>query len=146
MTLMFLNGTAMAGQKDHDAHRGSTFLGPARTASLYRFFVVRDEFPGLYPVASGGRCIDGELYEIPSETLRGNLLPAEPVELELGQIQLVDGETVHAMLLMPSRLRPEEKLVDISELGGFRSYQRFLVANGRIWDALASDPVTFSQV
>ncbi len=26
MALMFLNGTAMSGQKDHSAHRGSTFL------------------------------------------------------------------------------------------------------------------------
>ena len=50
MRRMFLNGTAMSGQKDHGAIAGATFVGPARTAPRYRFFAVRDEFPGLFPV------------------------------------------------------------------------------------------------
>ncbi len=129
MTVMFLNGTAMSGQKDHGAHAGSTFLGPATTTARYRFFAVRDEFPGLYPVVSGGRCIEGELYDIPDEILRGTLLPSEPAELELGEIELIDGETVNAMILVLSRLQPGDKVVDIAELGGFRAYQRFLAAN-----------------
>ena len=131
MPLMFLNGTAMSGQKDHACHAGSAFLGPARTAGRYRFFAVRDEFPGLFPVAVGGRAIDGELYDIPEDILHHKLLPAEPPELELGTIELRDGETVHAMILRPERLAPADKVVDISELGGFRAYQRFLVANDR---------------
>lgn len=129
---MFLNGTAMAGQKDREAHTGSTFLGPARTAPFYRFIVVRDEFPGLLPVTENGRCIDGELYDIPDDVLHERLMPAEPAELELGQIQLLDGVTVHAMLLVPSRLRTEDKTVDVSELGGFRAYQAFLADNEKI--------------
>jgi hypothetical protein len=129
MTQMFLNGTAMAGQPDHACHQGSTFLGPARTSATFRFFAVRDNFPGLFKVPAGGRVIDGELYDIPDEVLHERLLPAEPRELEFGTIQLLDGETVHAMLLVPSRLSPGDKVVDISELGGFRAYQRFLDAN-----------------
>ena len=140
MTLMFLNGTAMTGQKDHGAHAGSTFLGPARTTASYRFYAVRDEFPGLYPVASGGRCIDGELYDIPDEVLRHTLLPSEPTELELATITLIDGEAVHAMVLMPSRLQPGDKVVDIAELGGFRADQRFLAANRDLDAVLRSDP------
>lgn len=140
MTLMFLNGTAMWGQKDHSAHAGSTFLGPARTAARYRFFAVRDEFPGLYPLERGGRMIDGELYDIPDDILRDRLLPAEPPELRLGSIELADGKVVHAMLLVPSRLAPGDRVVDISELGGFRAYQRFLVDNGRVGQTLAADP------
>jgi gamma-glutamylcyclotransferase (GGCT)/AIG2-like uncharacterized protein YtfP len=61
---MFLNGTAMSGQKDHHAIAGATFVGPARTAPRHRFFAVRDEFPGLLPVDEGGLSIDGELYEV----------------------------------------------------------------------------------
>lgn len=137
MPLMFLNGTAMAGQKDHGSHAGSTFLGPARTAAAYRFFVVRDEFPGLYPVERGGRSVDGELYEIPDAILRGQLLPAEPRELELGTIRLIDDEEVNAMILQPDRLTPGDRVVDVSELGGFRAYQRFLAANARIDEILA---------
>jgi gamma-glutamylcyclotransferase (GGCT)/AIG2-like uncharacterized protein YtfP len=136
MTLMFLNGTAMSGEKDHGAHAGSTFLGPARTTARYRFFAVRDEFPGLLPVAVGGRCIDGELYDIPDDVLRDRLLPSEPAELDFGEIELIDGETVNAMILVPSRIRPDDKVVDIAELGGFRAYQRFLAANARLADTL----------
>jgi len=35
MTLMFLNGTAMSGQKDHAAHPGSSFLDPASVVSRF---------------------------------------------------------------------------------------------------------------
>ncbi len=140
MTLMFLNGTAMSGQKDHRAHAGSVFLGPARTTAAYRFFAIRDEFPGLFPVAHGGRCIDGELYDIPDDVLTGSLLPSEPPELELGDIELVDGEAVHAMLLVPARISPGDKLVDIAELGGFRAYQRFLAANLDVHATLGAQP------
>jgi len=136
MPLMFLNGSAMTGQKDYACHTGSTFLGPARTAGTYRFFAVRDEFPGLLPVADGGRSIDGELYEMPEEVLYEQLLPAEPAELELGTVALIDGEEVHAMVLQPDRLTPGDKVVDISELGGFRAYQRFLSANKRLGHTL----------
>jgi gamma-glutamylcyclotransferase (GGCT)/AIG2-like uncharacterized protein YtfP len=133
---MFLNGTAMSGQKDHACHAGSTFLGPARTSARYRFFAVRDEFPGLLPVETGGRPIDGELYDIPEEILRDQLLPAEPRELDLGTIELIDGEAVAAMLLAPERLALSDRVVDISELGGFRAYQRFLAANNRLTEVL----------
>jgi gamma-glutamylcyclotransferase (GGCT)/AIG2-like uncharacterized protein YtfP len=136
MTLMFLNGTAMSGQKDFDAHQGSRFLGPARTTARYRFFAVRDEFPGLLPVERDGRVIEGELYDIPEDILRDRLLPAEPRELELGTIELIEGEVVHAMHLVPARLAPRDKIIDISEFGGFRGYQRHLAANERLAESL----------
>ncbi len=129
MPLMFLNGTAMSGQKDHGCHSGSTFVGPARTTAAYRFFAIRDEFPGLFPAPSGGRVIHGELYDMPDDILTGRLLPAEPAELDLGRVTLIDGEEVLAMILQPDRLAPGDKVVDISELGGFRAYQRYLAAN-----------------
>lgn len=140
MPEMFLNGTAMSGQKDHGAHAGSTFLGPARTAAHCRFFAVRDEFPGLLEVPRGGRAIDGELYDIPDDILRSTLLPAEPAELELGTIELADGEVVHAMLLRPERLVAGDRVVDIAELGGFRAYQRHLAANATLADTLGRTP------
>lgn len=136
MPKMFLNGTAMSGQKDHACHAGSTFLGPARTASHYRFFAIRDEFPGLFPVEHGGRMIVGELYDMPEHVLRDQLLPAEPRELELGEIELDDGRIVNAMILRPERIDMGDKVVDIAELGGFRSYQAFLVSNAVALDVL----------
>ena len=139
MTLMFLNGTAMSGQKDRGSHAGSTFLGPARTAARYRFYAVRDEFPALFPVDRGGRSILGELFDIPESILYDYLLPSEPDGLVLGQIELEDGETVVAMLLSVERIKAGDRLVDIAELGGFRAYQAFLSSNRRIADVLGRD-------
>jgi hypothetical protein len=68
--------------------------------------------------------------------LHDQLLPAEPPELELGTIELIDGETVHAMILHPDRLAGSDKVVDISEFGGFRAYQRFVAANARLGEVL----------
>jgi Gamma-glutamyl cyclotransferase, AIG2-like len=132
MRRMFLNGTAMAGQKDHAAVDGATFIGPARTSSDYRFFAVRDEFPGLLPVEAGGCSIVGELYEMSEEILFGSLLPAEPAELEIGTIELDDGQIVNAMQLQPERLVAGDKVVDIADLGGFRAYQAHLAANSAL--------------
>lgn len=129
MRRMFLNGTAMSGQKDHHAIAGARFLGAARTAPHYRFFAVRDEFPGLFPVAEGGRSILGELYEVSEEILFGSLLPEEPAELEIGTIELDDGQIVNAMHLQPERLVAGDKVVDIADLGGWRAYQAHLAAN-----------------
>ena len=126
---MFLNGTAMAGQKDHHAVAGATFLGPRRTAPAFRFYAVRDEFPGLFPVGDEGVPIVGELYEMSEEMLLHSLLPEEPAELELGEITLEDGEVVNAMILQAERIKPDDKVVDIADLGGWRAYQAHLAAN-----------------
>lgn len=129
---MFLNGTAMSGQKDHHAIAGATFLGAARTAPRYRFYAVRDEFPGLFPVESGGAAIAGELYEVSEEILFTSLLPEEPAELEIGTIELDDGQIVNAMQLQPERLAAGDKVVDIADLGGWRAYQAHLTANAQL--------------
>ena len=63
---LFVNGEGMSGGKVHYSIEGHPFLGAARTAPRYRFFSVRDELPGLWPVAEDGASIDGELYEDPS--------------------------------------------------------------------------------
>ncbi|HLI56307.1 MAG TPA: hypothetical protein VKY26_04645, partial [Actinomycetota bacterium] len=73
MTFMVLNGTAIAGQKDHAAHAGSSLLGAARTAARYRCFAVRDEFPGLYPQPNGGRMVHAMLL-VPSRLAPGDLI------------------------------------------------------------------------
>jgi len=134
---MFLNGTAMAGQKDHHAVDGATFLGARRTAPFYRFVAVRDAFPGLLPVAEGGVSVPGELYELSEEMLFGSLMPEEPAELELGTIVLDDGEVVNAMHLQVERVVPGDKVVDIADLGGWRAYQAHLAANAALPGLLA---------
>jgi gamma-glutamylcyclotransferase (GGCT)/AIG2-like uncharacterized protein YtfP len=129
---MFLNGTAMSGQRDHHAIAGSLFLGSRRTAPRYRLVAVRNAFPGLLPMTEGGASIEGELYEMSEEALFRGLMPVEPVELELGTVQLDDGEIVNAMHLQPDRLSTDDDVVDISALGGWRSYQGFLLQNSEL--------------
>jgi gamma-glutamylcyclotransferase (GGCT)/AIG2-like uncharacterized protein YtfP len=137
---MFLNGTAMSGQPDHHAVVGARFLGPARTAPLYRFYAVRDAFPGLYPVPPDsqlvGASIEGELYELPEEMLYDSLMPEEPAELELGVVELSDGSVVNAMHLQFERLAPDDRVVDIAGFGGWRAYQDFIADQQRLAAAL----------
>lgn len=135
---MFLNGTAMSGQKDHGTIDGARLVGPVRTAARYRFIAVRDEFPGLFPVEDGGCCIEGELYEMDHAVLHDSLLPSEPAELELATIELEDGRQVNAMQLMPDRLTAGDKIVDIADFGGWRAYQAHLAANAGLADVLGS--------
>jgi gamma-glutamylcyclotransferase (GGCT)/AIG2-like uncharacterized protein YtfP len=123
---MFLNGTAMSGQPDHHRLHRARFLGVVATAPRYRFYAVRDEFPGLVPVRENGMSIQGELYDIDTETWQSSLGPSEPTELALGEIELADGTTVYAMILDPAALVPGD-LTDITELG---SWRRHLVATG----------------
>ncbi|MEU6729476.1 gamma-glutamylcyclotransferase [Nonomuraea wenchangensis] len=118
---MFVNGQAMSGGSLNTALAGARFLGPATTAPLYRFYSVRDEFPGLHPVGAGGHAVPGELYEVTYEILREHLLPGEPPELELGVIELADGSGSLSMRMRAEALGAPG-VTDISEAGGWRAH------------------------
>ena len=45
MALMFLNGDGMRGGRAHYTIEGVPLIGERRTAPLYRFYSIRDEFP-----------------------------------------------------------------------------------------------------
>ncbi|MCU1494390.1 MAG: hypothetical protein JWO62_2154 [Acidimicrobiaceae bacterium] len=119
---MFVNGEAMSGGRLHYAIGGATFLGARSTAPRYRFFSVRDEFPGLYLDQRDGVAVPGELYEASYEMIRERLLPAEPPELELGVIELDDGTGSLAMGMRSDALGLPGVL-DISERGGWKAYR-----------------------
>ena len=99
MVPLFVNGEGMSGGQVHHSIAGLPFLGPARTAPRYRFFSVRDEFPGLWAVADGGVSVPGELYDVPLDVIRDRFIPAEPPELELSVIELDDGSSAVAVVL-----------------------------------------------
>jgi hypothetical protein len=118
---MFVNGEAMTGGRLHRHLNDAVFRGPCRTAPRYRFYSVRDEFPGLHPVAEGGVSVPGELYEVSYAVLRDRLLPAEPPELELGIIELDDGSGSLSMRMRADAVH-SGSVVDISDRGGWLSY------------------------
>ncbi|MFY7070140.1 allophanate hydrolase-related protein [Nocardiopsis changdeensis] len=118
---MFVNGQAMSGGEISHALEGARFLGPALTAPRYRFYSVRDEFPGLHPVGEDGRAVPGELYEVEYAQLRERLLPEEPEELELGVVEMADGSGALAMRMRAASLGLPG-VSDISDRGGWRAH------------------------
>ncbi|WP_328394294.1 allophanate hydrolase-related protein [Nocardia sp. NBC_00416] len=121
LVTMFVNGQAMSGGTLNDALDNARFLGRVTTAPRYRFYSVRDEFPGLHPVAEGGAAIPGELYEVEYDVLREELLPREPAELELGVIELADGSGSLSMRMRETALGAPD-VTDISDRGGWLAY------------------------
>jgi hypothetical protein len=121
MARMFLNGQAMAGGPFHHHLRGAPLLAATRTAPGYRFFSIRDVCPGLLPDPSAESAIEGEVYDVPDEVLRDDLLPTEPPELEFGIIKLADGSPCFSMILRRGEL---ERGVhrEITAFGGWRAY------------------------
>ena len=123
---MFLNGGGMRGGSVHHHIEGiAEFAGEVRTAPKYRFYSVRDEFPGIHLVGDGGHAVVGELYKLPLGVLRDRLLPAEPVELELSIIELEDGSASLSMVMREAELH-SEGVVDISTHGAWRTYKQSL--------------------
>lgn len=121
MTVLFCNGEGMRGGAVHGNLAGETFLGEARTAPRYRFFSIRDEFPGVVDVGEGsGASVPGELYDVELRTLLDRFLPGEPPELELGVVELDDGRAVLGMVLRPEE---RDRHRDITDLGGWRAYR-----------------------
>ncbi|GLY13710.1 gamma-glutamylcyclotransferase [Kineosporia sp. NBRC 101677] len=118
---MFVNGQGMRGGEFNDAFAEARFVGEFDTAPRYRFFSVRDEFPGLHPVESGGAAVPGEVYELPYLMLADRLLPREPAELELGIIELADGSGSLAMRMRAEALHRSD-VEDISAVGGWRAH------------------------
>ncbi|HJY02616.1 MAG TPA: Na+/H+ antiporter NhaA, partial [Streptosporangiaceae bacterium] len=101
--------------------RLAVLIGERRTAALYRFYSVRDEFPALYPVAQGGQPVLGELYDVPMGPLSA-LLATEPPELELSIIELEGGDLSFGMVLRDAEhARGLHK--DITSYGGWRAYR-----------------------
>lgn len=120
MPLLFVNGGGMRGGAVHHTISDTEFLGEVLSAPLYRFYSVRDEFPGMALAEPGtGVAVPGELYEVPLRTLLDRFIPSEPPELELSVVELADGRPALAVVLRESE-RPHHR--DISDRGGWRAY------------------------
>jgi hypothetical protein len=128
---MFLNGGGMRGGSLHHLLRDAPLVAETTTAPLYRLYSVGDRYPALQLAreapdpahpgsAQAGSAIAGEVYDLPLDVLRDDLLPAEPPELELGVIQLADGTASLGMILR--RACPALELSDITGFGGWRAY------------------------
>lgn len=118
---MFLNGGGMRGGPLHHQLQGAPLVRAARSAPGYRYYSVGDRFPAMVAAERDGRSVVGEVYDLPLETLRDHLLPAEPPELELGVIELDDGTACLATVLRAG-FAGTAGLTDISDVGDWRAY------------------------
>ncbi|KAB1988797.1 allophanate hydrolase-related protein, partial [Haemophilus parainfluenzae] len=76
----------------------ATFLGAARTVPGYRLHAVKDGWhPGIYPVATGGISIPGELYGMTAEQFAA-LKASEPPHMYPETVHLEGGGTAIAFL------------------------------------------------
>lgn len=128
MPVIFLNGGAMRGGPLNHLLADSPLIGRVRTAPRYRFYSVRDEFPALDEVATGGVSVSGELYDADWPLLRETLLPSEPVELELGVIELDDGSGCLSLIRRRTYREQPGALRDISDTPDWNAYGHAMTA------------------
>jgi gamma-glutamylaminecyclotransferase len=120
--IVFICGSALQGQPNHDNLSASTLLGTARTAAKYRMHSVQAGWhPGIYATTENGISIPGELYEMTPEQFN-YLETSEPPHMYAADIELDDGSSVIAFLY-PEPLIEEYGWPDISDYGGWAQYK-----------------------
>lgn len=121
-TTVFICGSALRGQPDHQNLQGATFLRAAATAAKYRLHAVGNGWhPGIYAVETGGMSIPGELYAMEADQYE-HLKANEPPNMYPETVELTDGGTAIAFLY-PQALIEEQGWPDISTYGGWAAYK-----------------------
>jgi gamma-glutamylcyclotransferase (GGCT)/AIG2-like uncharacterized protein YtfP len=122
MKRIFICGSALRGQPDHQNLQNAKFVGEAKTLAKYRLHSVKNGWhPGIYQVATNGISIPGEVYEM-TESEYEYLLANEPPHMYPATVYLEDGSEATAMLY-PQELIAKHGWEDISEFGGWVAYK-----------------------
>ena len=88
---VFICGSALRGQPDHQNLQEAKFVGEAKTAPIYRLYAVGDGWhPGIHQVEAGGISIPGELYAMTPEQYT-YLKDNEPPHMYPEEVPLVGG-------------------------------------------------------
>jgi gamma-glutamylaminecyclotransferase len=120
---VFICGSALRGQPDHQNLQSAVFLREALTQPKYRLHAAVDGWhPAIYEVEEGGISIPGEVYELTAPQYN-YLVSTEPPHMYPGDIVLTDGEVLTAMLY-PHALIVEHNWPDISSYGGWAAYKK----------------------
>ncbi|GFE68816.1 gamma-glutamylcyclotransferase [Chroococcus sp. FPU101] len=120
---VFICGSALRGQPDHQNLQSAEFIRETRTKPLYRLHAAVDGWhPAIYQVPEGGISIPGELYQLSAEQF-DYLVSTEPPHMYPSEVILEDGQTAIAMLY-PQELVEQYNWPDISHLGGWAAYKK----------------------
>ena len=119
---VFICGSALKGQPDHQNLQSANFIKNTNTLPQYRLHAAENGWhPAIYAVETGGISIPGEIYEMTEEQYQ-YLLANEPPHMYPESVNLEGGETAIAMLY-PQELVKKYNWEDISHLGGWAAYK-----------------------
>jgi gamma-glutamylaminecyclotransferase len=119
---IFICGSALKGQPDHQNLQSAIFIKAAKTKPLYRLHAAENGWhPAIYEVEEGGISIPGEVYELTIAQYE-YLLVNEPPHMYPSDVISEDGEILTAMLY-PRELVEKHQWLDISDLGGWANYK-----------------------
>lgn len=119
---IFICGSALKGQPDHQNLQSAKFIKVAKTKPLYRLHAAENGWhPAIYEVEEGGTSIPGEVYELTLSQYE-YLLANEPPHMYPSNVITEDGEVLTAMLY-PQVLVEKYQWLDISDLGGWANYK-----------------------
>jgi gamma-glutamylaminecyclotransferase len=119
---IFICGSALRGQPDHQNLGAAKFLRSANTQPLYRLHAAGDGWhPAIYQTATNGIAIPGEVYELTQADF-DYLAANEPPHMYPSDVILEDGEVLTAFLY-PQELIEQYNWPDISALGGWAAYK-----------------------
>jgi len=119
---IFICGSALKGQPDHQNLQSAKFIKTAKTKPLYRLHAAENGWhPAIYEVEEGGISIPGEVYELTMAQYE-YLLANEPPHMYPSDVISEDGEILTAMLY-PRELVEKHQWLDISDLGGWANYK-----------------------
>jgi gamma-glutamylaminecyclotransferase len=126
MKQVFICGSALKGQPDHQNLTNAKFIKATNTLSQYRLHAAENGWhPAIYAVETRGISIPGEIYEM-TEQQYEYLLANEPLHMYPETVNLEGGEQAIAMLY-PQELVEKYNWPDISELGGWAAYKQLIV-------------------
>jgi gamma-glutamylaminecyclotransferase len=129
--LVFICGSALRGQPDHQNLQSAKFLKEAKTKPIYRLHAAENGWhPAIYQVADGGISIPGEIYEMTLEQYE-YLNANEPPHMYPAEVALEDGGVATAFLY-PKELIEKYGWEDISGYGGWAAYKQASAASGNL--------------
>ena len=119
---VFICGSALKGQPDHQNLQSAKFIKTTRTQPQYRLHAAEKGWhPAIYATEANGISIPGEIYEMTDEQYE-YLLANEPPHMYPETVNLEDDRTAIAMLY-PQELIEQHNWPDISDLGGWAAYK-----------------------
>ena len=126
---VFICGSALRGQPDHQNLQAAQFIKETKTQPLYRLHAAENGWhPAIYPVGAGGIAIPGEIYEMTVEQF-DYLAANEPPHMYPTEVLLENDDRATAFFY-PQNLIEQHRWPDISGHGSWAAYRQSLAPVG----------------